>query len=153
MAKRKRNDPTITQVVSAGSTIRFETPKSARHPKPKVTQIVTQEVTQPVNGFMDFLREYTVVSVAVAFVIGLQAQTLIKQLVSSFIDPLFKLIFGQALSLRTFTLEFNGRTAVFDWGAFAYGLLNFLFVLAAIYALISILNLDKLDKPKNKKDK
>ncbi len=150
MAKRRRNDPTITQAVSAGSAIRFEQPRSSRQKKSVIAGIDAPEV-HPVHGFVLFLREYTVVSVAVAFVIGLQAQALVKQLVASFIDPLFKILFGQALSLRTFTVEFHGRTAIFDWGAFAYALLNFLFVLAAIYALVMLLNLDKLDKPKKKK--
>ncbi|MDB5170922.1 MAG: hypothetical protein JWO35_616, partial [Candidatus Saccharibacteria bacterium] len=43
------------------------------------------------------------------------------------------------------------RTASFAWGGFAYGLLNFLFVLAAVYIIIKTLSLDKLDKPKEAK--
>jgi len=142
------SEQNVTKIVTSGSTIRFEQPKSGRgKKKSKVSVIVGPEV-HPVSGFLDFLREHAVVSLAIAFVIGLQSQVLVKQLVSSFIDPLFKLLFGQALSLRTFTVNWHGRSANFSWGAFAYGLLNFLFVLAAIYAIVKFLNLDKLDKPK-----
>ena len=146
MANPPDHHKTVSAVGSGGN-IRFEQPRS-RHPKkPKVAALVNPEV-RAVNGFLDFLREHSVVSLAIAFVIGLQSQVLVKQLVSSFIDPLFKLLFGQALSQQTFTLHFHGRAANFSWGAFAYGLLNFLFVLAAIYAMVKLLKLDKLDKPK-----
>ena len=140
----------VTQVVTTGSTIRFEQPSSGRGKKKSKVSVIVGPELHPVNGFVDFLREHAVVSLAIAFVIGLQSQTLVKQLVSSFIDPLFKLLFGQALSLRTFTLNFHGRSASFAWGAFAYGLLDFIFVLAAVYAIVKFLSLDKLDKPKPK---
>ena len=145
----RRNNSKINTVISPSGQIRFEQPKSSRQKKSRLAGIEASDVN-PVQGFTEFLREYTVVSVAVAFVIGLQAQVLVKQIVTSFIDPLFKLLFGQALSIRTFTLQFRERTAVFDWGAFAYSLLNFLFVLAAIYGLVKFLSLDKFDKPKKK---
>ncbi len=144
------DEQSVTKIVASGSTIRFEQPKSGRGKKSKVSVIVGQEV-HPVSGFVDFLREHAVVSLAIAFVIGLQSQALVKQLVSSFIDPLFKLLFGQALSLRGVTLHLNGRSASFAWGAFAYALLDFIFVLAAVYAIVKFLSLDKLDKPEKKK--
>lgn len=146
------DEQSVTKVVTSGSTIRFEPPKSGRGKKSKVSVIVSQEV-HPVSGFVDFLREHAVVSLAIAFVIGLQSQVLVKQLVSSFIDPLFKLLFGQALSLRSVTLHLNGRSANFAWGAFAYALLDFIFVLAAVYAIVKFLSLDKLDRPEKKKEK
>lgn len=150
MAAAKRNDRTRrTHDVTSGSPLRMESPQSNRHPKHNPAVTVIQEVN-PVGGFVAFLRDYAVVGLAVGFVIGLQAQNLVKQLVNSFIDPAFQLLFGQALSQRAFMLEWHGRTASFTWGAFIYGLLNFLFVLAAIYALVKIFNLDKLDKPKKK---
>jgi large conductance mechanosensitive channel protein len=149
---QESKDQSITHVVTPGSTIRFEQPRSSRgHQQPKI--VITPPAIHPVSGFVDFLREHAVVSLAIAFVIGLQSQTLVKQLVSSFIDPLFKLLFGQTLSQRTFTLEWHGRAVAFTWGAFAYALLDFIFVLGAVYAIVKLLNLDKLDKPKKKKGK
>jgi large conductance mechanosensitive channel len=147
MAKRKKQ-PTTAQSVTGGSTIRFEQPRSSR--QRANNPIIGSPEVHPVSGFMEFLREYSVVSLAIAFVIGLQSQTLVKQLVASFIDPLFKLLFGQALSLRTFTLDWHGRAVSFAWGAFAYGLLDFIFVLGAVYAIVKLLNLDKLAQPNKK---
>lgn len=145
--KRKAKVQT-TKVVTAGTTVRFEQPKSSRQSKPNLAVVIAQEAN-PVTGFVGFLREHAVVGLALGFIIGAQAQTLVKQLIASFIDPAFKLFFGEALSQRKFILHLHGRSAPFGWGAFAYGLLNFIFVLAALYAIIKIFSLDKLDKVKD----
>ncbi|HEX8182960.1 MAG TPA: MscL family protein [Candidatus Saccharimonadales bacterium] len=100
------------------------------------------------SGFVNFIREHAIVGVAVGFVVGQQAQGIIKQLTTSFIDPAFKLFFGQSLSGLSFTLHLGANNAKFMWGALVYVLLNLLFVLATIYALIKIFQLDKLDKKK-----
>jgi large-conductance mechanosensitive channel len=150
MAAAKRNRKIHpAQAVTSGSPLRMEPPSSNRQPKHNPAYVVMHEVN-PVSGFVGFLRDYAVVGLAVGFVIGLQAQNLVKQLVSSFIDPAFQLLFGQALSQRAFALQFHGRTATFTWGAFVYGLLNFLFVIAAIYILVKAFKLDKLDRPAKK---
>ncbi len=136
-----------THIVTPGSTIRIETPASSRQHKPNMATLVVQEFNPAVGGFVNFLREYSVVGLAVGFVIGLQAQTLVKQLVDSFIKPLFELLFGKALSDRSFTLHFHGHVGDFHWGAFAYGFLSFLFVLAAIYGIVKGFKIDKIEKP------
>ena len=104
--------------------------------------------TKTLNGFISFIRENAVVGLAVGFVIGAQVQSVVKQLIASFVDPTFTLLFGQALSQRTAVFHFNGHTADFTWGSFAYVLIDFLFVLLTVYFIIKILKLDKLDKPK-----
>lgn len=143
--KRKSSTARTTRVVTTGP-VRIEQPRSKRQQKTDLVEIV-QEVN-PASGFVNFLREQAVVGLAVGFIIGTQAQTVVKQLVASFVDPLFTLFFGKELSERTFTLTFHGRTADFSWGAFVYMLLNFLFVILAIYVVIKFFKLDKLDKPK-----
>jgi large-conductance mechanosensitive channel len=146
---RKRRQPNVTQaVVSSGSTIRFEPPKSNRG-RPPVVKVVAQEIN-PVGGFISFLREKAIVGLAVGFVVGTQAQALVKQLVSSFIDPAFQLLFSEKWKAASFTWHFHGRESSFVWGAFVYSLLNFMFILAAVYAIIKLFKLDQLDKPKKK---
>jgi len=143
----KRKTTTSEQVTSS-SNIRIEQPSSQRGKKAPVV-VVAQEFN-PVGGFVGFLREHAVVSLAVGFAIATQAQALIKQLITSFIDPLYGLLFSQKLSARAFTLHFHGREQQFTWGAFVYALVDFLFVLAAIYFIIKLFNLDKLDKKADK---
>ena len=106
------------------------------------------KVSHTASGFVRFLRENAIVGLAIGFVVGAQVQNVVKQLITSFIDPLSQLLFGQALSDRTFTMHFNDHTATFGWGTFANVLVNFLFVLVVIYIIIKFLKLDKLDKPK-----
>ena len=151
MAERKRKaKPNTTQIITSGSTIRLEQPASKRQAKQPMTKVIIQEVN-PVGGFVNFLREHAVVSLAVGFAIATQAQALIKQLITSFIDPLYALLFNtEKLSTHTMTVHLHGRAQAFAWGAFVYALIDFLFVLAAIYFLIKLFNLDKLDK-KDKK--
>lgn len=127
--------------------VRLEEPQSQRGRKVSKRQIVKEVV--PVGGFVNFLREHTVVTLAIGFAIATQAQAMIKQLVSSFIDPLWGLLFtGTTLSQKTFVLHFHGRSEQFAWGAFVYTFIDFFFVLLAIYLLIKIFALDRLEKPK-----
>ncbi len=151
MAAKSRKPRTLnqTQVVVTGTNLRMQAAKSSRQHEPNPVMDVVQDI-HPVSGFVDFLREHAVVALAIGFVIGTQVQVLVKQLISSFIDPMFQLLFGQALSQRSFTLHWHGRASSFQWGAFVYGLLSFVFVIATIYAIVKIFKLDKLDKPVKK---
>ena len=81
--------------------------------------------------------------------IGQQAQGLIKQLVDSFINPWINIIVGSKLQERTTSL--GGES--FAWGKFVYVAINFLLVLLAIYVLVKVFKLDKLDLPKEVKPK
>ena len=142
-------------VVTSGNNIRIEPAKSSRQSgkKSKVILSVAQEIKTPGSGFVGFLREYAVVGLIIGFVLGAQVQTLAKQLVQSFLDPLTHLLFGTALSDRTFTLRFKDRAANFSWGAFVYSIVIFLLVMITLYVVIKIFNLDKLEKSKAKEDK
>lgn len=140
--------------MTVGTPIRLEKPRSKRKPKPTATDmavVVAQEIN-PASGFITFLREHAIVGLAVGFVVATQVQAMVKQLIASFIDPLYGLLFTQKLSAKTFVLQWHGREQSFAWGAFAYTLLSMIFVLGAIYVLIKFFNLDDWDKPK-KEDK
>lgn len=152
MAARQRNRTVNqTQAVTTGTTIRIEQPKSARQQKQNITVVMAQE-HNPVGGFVDFLREHAIVSLAVGFAIATQLQALVKQLIASFINPLYALLFnGQQLSSLTTTLHWHGRQEQFGWGAFVYDLVDLIFVLIVLYALVKIFHLDSLDKPKPEK--
>jgi large conductance mechanosensitive channel len=103
-------------------------------------------VEQHVHGFAEFLREYSVVGLAVGFVAGSQVAVVVKQLVQSFVDPLFVLLFRHSLSSWTLTLHFHGRAGKITWGMFVYTLLDFLFILIAIYVAIKLFKLDRFQK-------
>jgi large-conductance mechanosensitive channel len=147
-ARQRARTVNPTQAVTTGTTIRIEQPKSSRQQKQNITVVMAQE-HNPVGGFIDFLREHAIVSLAVGFAIATQLQTLVKQLIASFINPLYALLFnGQQLSNLSTTVHWHGRQQTFGWGAFVYDLVDLVFVLVVIYVLVKLLRLDSLDSPK-----
>ncbi|HSD56232.1 MAG TPA: MscL family protein [Candidatus Saccharimonadales bacterium] len=106
-------------------------------------------VSKQVNGFIDFLREQSVVGLAIGLVLGTQAKALVDQLVLSFLNPLTGLLLpGEGtLKQKVFEVSFNGKAASFGWGAFVSSFLTFVLVAAIVYYVFKGLHLDKLDKP------
>lgn len=148
-------DHTTRTTQSQTATVTVKTDKNTpAHKRPHITVLVDEHnaeelVKEQVGGFVQFLREKAVVGLAVGFIVGQQAQGLIKQLVDSFINPWLTIIVGSKLQERTATIA--GEP--FAWGKFVYVCVNFLFVLLAIYLLIKLLKLDKLDAPAKTKKK
>jgi large conductance mechanosensitive channel protein len=140
------------RIITGDGRFRLEQAQSTRRGKKSEGRPVVTVVQDfvPVGNFLDFLRQHAVVGLIIGFVIGGQVQSLVKQLVQSFLDPMTQLLFGTALSQRTFTLHFRGRAANFQWGALVYALIIFIFVLIVMYLTIRWLKLDKLEKEKEK---
>lgn len=110
-------------------------------------------VTKQFSGFVQFLREQSVVGLAIGLVLGTQAKALVDQLVISFVNPLTGLLLpGEGtLKQKAWDVHLNGKTAAFGWGAFIYSLLTFVLVAAFVYYVFKGLRLDKLDKKKEDK--
>lgn len=103
-----------------------------------------------VSGFVDFLREQSVVGLAIGLVIGTQVKALADQLIASFINPLIGLILPGTGSLdkKVFVLHLGEKAATFAWGSFVAVLLSFTTTAAVIYFVFKSLKLDKLTKKK-----
>lgn len=140
----KKEQGNSATVKTTSHSIRMESPSSKRRAprRPKVN--VAPEVI--VNGFIEFIREHGVVSLAVGFVIATQVQVVVKLLVSSFITPTFKFFFKNALENESIVWHVRGTEVVYSWGQFANGFINLIFVLIAIYLIVKIFKLDKLNK-------
>jgi large-conductance mechanosensitive channel len=130
-------------------TVKIETEKG--HHAPKVAVVVGNELTETTQGFLDFLREYAVAGLAIGFIIGQQANTVMKQMVDSFIGPWVQVLFGQSIATR-YTVLHHGTTPIkMAWGKFVYDLIEFVFVLLFIYVFIKIFHLNSLAKKKKRK--
>ncbi len=107
-------------------------------------------VGSKIQGFVDFLREQSVVGLAIGLVLGTQAKALVDQMIASFINPLVGLLLpgGGTLKDKAFAVSWNGKTAVFGWGAFVLAILTFVIVAAVVYFAFKGLKLDRLDKKK-----
>jgi large-conductance mechanosensitive channel len=102
-------------------------------------------VREQLGGFIQFLRDHAVVGVAIGFIVGLQSQTLIKQLVTSFISPFITLLVGSDLEHKQWVVQ-GSPPITFPWGEFVYALVDFLVVLLFIYLVVKVFKLDRLDK-------
>ncbi len=112
--------------------------------------VVDAVVQKQVRGFVDFLREQSVVGLAIGLVLGTQAKQLVDQLVNSFFNPFIGLILpGEGtLAQKSFTVSIAGKSETFGWGAFVVSLITFVLVAAVVFYVFKGLRLDKLDKKK-----
>lgn len=86
-----------------------------------------------VKDFLAFLKEYNIVGVALAFVLGTASNTLVKSLVDNIIMPLLNpLLAGSAWSEAT--LEIGPFSL--KWGAFLGDLLQFLILAFVIFIVV-----------------
>lgn len=149
----KSHQQTETRVVeNKDGSVTVVQPKGKKHSKGVTVLLESDDVLrEQVGGFTNFLREYAVVGLAVGFIVGQQANGVVKQLVATFVDPWAKVVFGQDLSTRTAHLHHNTTLVLVPWGAFVYVLIEFFLVLITIYLVVKLFRLDKLKKPKEEK--
>lgn len=87
------------------------------------------------SEFMEFLKEYKVVALAIAFIMGVAATSLIKSLVDNIIMPIITaFIPGGAWKTATFSLG----PIVIGWGAFLGELINFLIIAFVVFLIAKI---------------
>lgn len=132
-------------------TVTVVTTKGKRHHGVAMVLDTDDVLKAQAGGFANFLRDYAVVGLAIGFIAGQQANAVVKQLVTSFLDPLFKLWLGKDLSSRVATVHHGDTPIQMAWGAFVYLLIEFFFVLLMIYLLVKIFRLDKLKKKEEPK--
>jgi large conductance mechanosensitive channel len=85
-----------------------------------------------ISEFMEFLKEYKVVSLAVAFIIGVASTSLIKSMVDNIIMPVITpFIPGGAWKTATLSLG----PIVLGWGAFLGELVNFVIIAFVVFII------------------
>jgi large conductance mechanosensitive channel len=82
------------------------------------------------SGFKNFIMRGNLIELAVAVVIGTQFSNLVKQFVSSFVNPLLSLI-GGTPNFGKFA--FKAGKATFTYGAFLTEVLTFLISALVVY--------------------
>lgn len=151
--------------MAATNTTKSNTQQQARPKKALVTPAQVAAIARAearrvtankqVTGFLDFLREQSVVGLAIGLVIGTQVKQLVDQIVLQFINPFLGLVLPGAGTLeeKTFTLHLGDKMATFGWGAVANTLLSFIIVAALVYAAFKMLHLENLAKKKEEPKK
>ncbi len=147
MVKAEHAEQIAEQAAQTDNDSVVAVPSKARHHRgvPVLLEEPDEMMREQLGGFIEFLRDHAVVGVAIGFIVGLQAQTLIKQLVESFITPFITLLVGGDLQHKQWVVAGN-PSITFPWGKFVYTLIDFLIVLLFIYLVVKLFRLDKLDK-------
>jgi len=94
--------------------------------------------------YVDFFKEYKVISLAIAFVMGLAANQLVKSLVDNIIMPV----------LTPFIPEGGWKTATFSigpveigWGAFLGDIIYFIIIASVVFIVVKkIMKQEKVPK-------
>ena len=85
------------------------------------------------TGFKNFIMRGNLVELAVAVVIGTQFSNLVKQFVSSFVNPLLSLVGGTP---NLGNLTFKAGKATFTYGQFVTEALTFLISALVVYFVL-----------------
>lgn len=99
------------------------------------------------KGFIDFIKEQGVISLAIAFVMGSAVVKLVNSLVKDIIDPIIALALGNLDNLSS--AYFKIKDAKIMWGDFVSVSIDFViisFVVYFIFIVLGLKNLDKLEK-------
>jgi large conductance mechanosensitive channel len=97
-----------------------------------------------IKEFMDFLYEYKVIALAIAFIIGVAATQLIQSLVNNILMPIITFFIpGGAWQEATLTIG----PIVISWGKFLGDLIYFIIVALVIFFIAKkVLKEDKVTK-------
>ena len=149
MATTKKNSPS-----AATSAKKAERAAQQAQAEATIAAAAARKVTGSLAsrgaGFMNFVREQGVVSLAVGLAIGTAAGDTVKKLVEGFINPVVQFLVGSREGLESATWHINmwGRSADFKWGAFVSSAITLLATAFVIYFIVEGMKLDKLDKKK-----
>ncbi|MFH1211042.1 MAG: MscL family protein [archaeon] len=97
-----------------------------------------------IKEFKDFLAEYKVIGLAVAFIIAVAINTLVQSLVNNIVMPIVTpFIPGGAWQTATFNLG----PIVIGWGAFAGAVINFIIIALVVFLIAKkVLKEEKVEK-------
>jgi len=100
------------------------------------------------GGFKEFLRRYSVVGIAIAFVAGQAINDLVKKIVEGIITPTIQLVIPNK-EFQSLVLEIRG--VEFDIGGVIDATLRFFIILFLVYFLVRLIMRDEGLLPAGKK--
>jgi len=97
-----------------------------------------------IKGFFEFLKEYKVIALAIAVIIGLAANSLVKSFVDNIIMPIITpLLPGGNWREATFSIG----PIVIGWGPFLGELISFVIIAFVVYFIAKkIMKEEKVEK-------
>ena len=97
-----------------------------------------------VSEFMEFLQEYKIIGLAIAFIMGVAATALIQSFVNNIIMPIIT-VFVPGGAWRTATIQIG--PFIFAWGPFLSDLIYFIIVALVVFIIAKkVLRMEKVTK-------
>ncbi len=116
----------------------------------KAAEKAQKEAQKHASGFMQFIREQGVVTLAVGFILAAAVTKTVNSLVTDIINPILGIFLGKT-NLASATWQVGGVTIA--WGNFVSALIDFLVIALVVYIGFKVLHLDRLDIDKKKREK
>jgi large conductance mechanosensitive channel len=98
-----------------------------------------QVLNSQLSGYGNFLMEHNVVQLGIAFVIGIQVNTIATSLVTDIFTPLILLLFGEDNVHSMADLYIEVYQVRITYGRFLIALINFLFLIFIIYNVLGLM--------------
>lgn len=88
-----------------------------------------------IKEFKEFLYEYKVMALAIAFIMGVAITALVQSLVDNIIMPIITFMLpGGTWKTATFALG----PIVFGWGAFLAAIINFVIIALVVFMIVKM---------------
>ncbi len=116
-----------------------------------VAALKVPKAFKPFQGFLDFIRGYGVVTIAIGLFLGADLKSIVDSLTVNIINPLIGTIFN-AQSLNTQNICLNTINGVckssLNYGTVIGSIISFVIAAFVVYLIIKVLRLDKFEKKK-----
>lgn len=93
-------------------------------------------------GFIDFIREQSVVGLAVGFLVGGAVSKVVTAFITDIINPLIGALIGEDLA----TASWKVGSSEILYGDLISVVIDFIVILLVVYVGVKIIGLDRLDK-------
>jgi large conductance mechanosensitive channel len=84
--------------------------------------------------FMDFLREYKILPLAIAFIMGVAITAVVQSLVNDIIMPIITPFLGGAWQDAALTIG----PVVIKWGSFLSAVINFIIIVFVVFMIAKV---------------
>ena len=133
----------------------MEPPKSHKKiEKKEVTlKIPVLKAPKPIQGFLDFIRGYGVVAIAIGLFLGADLKSIVDSLTINIINPIIGVLTNN-LNLSNENICIKTVSGVckssINYGIVISALISFMIAAFVVYLIVKILRLDKFDQKKEK---
>ena len=119
-----------------------------------MTESPPPEKRSMIQEFMDFLKTFGVIGLAIAFIIGAAASKLVTALVTDIVTPFVGLFLPagdlKAMSVNATSVVGSGATSEFKYGDLIANIIDFLIIAVIVFLVYKQLSKMKLVEDKSK---